>query len=288
MSGNYQPAGASSKSRAKVNTRRVHPYVAARRFYEEKLENNPTMPRYLHFMSAMTAEKGEVDTANSYYRRAIESDPNNIMVRNDYAVHLARNNRKEDALNEFRKARIIIEDNAVLEKNTAAVLGNTGRYQEALDAATRSRFLNPNDAQNHRNIAKLQSALGDGRAALHHNMKSIAIEHSRNGDSWQQHHQHAKPNTSAHRAAAVQIIAQGGSREDAFKLMDTARTLENKRIDLLTSTRTYEIIADIKRRYGGKLFEQEKKRQEEEERRKAYEAEAQAYLEKRLRQKRKK
>ena len=256
-------------------------------FYEKKLEKNPSMARYLHFMAALSVEQGEHEKADGYYRRTMESDPANIMVRNDYAVHLAQQNRKSDAVHEINKARLIVDDNPLVQKNLAAILGNSGKYSEALEAATQARFLNPYDAQNHRNLAKLHAALGDARSALDHNMTAVQLE---GGLSAAQADRSGKiqgktAKTSSYRAAAVQIIAKGGRREEAFGLMDAARRMENQRLGLPTSQRTYEIIASMKRRYGSRLGEQERRRQEEEEKKRQYEAETAAYIKARLKRK---
>jgi Flp pilus assembly protein TadD len=229
-------------------------YASAERFYEAKLQINPEMPRYNHLMAAIASERGLEDKANNYYRQAITVQPGNLMTRNDYAVHLARSNRKEDALHEFKKAELVVENNSVLQKNYAATLGNAGQFNAALTAATKSRHLDPYDAMNHRNLARIHAALGDARSSLEHNMTAIQLENPRT---------HPHPNTTAFRAAAVQIIAKGGRREEAFALMDTARQLEHKTADLATSVQTRELIARIKKRYGNSLADIEKEKQEQ-------------------------
>jgi tetratricopeptide (TPR) repeat protein len=229
-------------------------YAPAEKFYQAKLQTNPEMPRYNHLMAAIASERGLENKANSYYRQAIMVQPSNLAMRNDYAVHLSRANRKEDALHEFKKATLISEDNGLVQKNMAATLGNAGQFNAALAAATRARFLDPNDAMNHRNLAKIHAALGDARSALEHNLMSVQLENPRVQE---------KPNTSAFRAAAVQIIAKGGRREEAFALMDAARHLERKKTELATSVQTQEIIQKIKKRHGNTLAQIEKEKQEE-------------------------
>ncbi|KAJ1441183.1 hypothetical protein B484DRAFT_390774 [Ochromonadaceae sp. CCMP2298] len=220
--------------------------ASAESFYTEKLRKNPEMPRYNHFMAAIASHRGQEEPANSYYRATINVQPHNLAARNDYAVHLANSGRKLDALHELDKARLVTEDSALTQKNMAAVLGNSGQYNAALAAATRARFLDPTDAMNHRNIAKLHAALGDSRTALKHNLISVQLENPRAV---------AKPNTSAFRAAAVQLIAKGGSRDEAFKLMDAARFVENKHYDLPTSQLTRELVLRIKNRYGTNMHD---------------------------------
>lgn len=189
------------------------------------------------------------------------AQPANMMTRNDYAVHLARSDRKDDAIHELKKALLISEKNAVVQKNMAATLGNIGQFSKALEAATSAGHLNPYDAMNHRNLAKIHAALGDARSSLEHNLASIRLDNP---------HAQDKPVTSAFRSAAVQIIAKGGRREEAYALMDQARMLEKKHIDLPTSTQTYEIIQKIKRRHGHSLAEIEKEKQAEQQKQLIY------------------
>jgi tetratricopeptide (TPR) repeat protein len=229
--------------------RGVGTMASAEDFYTQKLQKNPEMPRYNHFMAAIASHKGQEEDANAYYRATIAVQPHNIAARNDYAVHLASSNRKLDALHELDKGRLITEDSALLQKNLAAVLGNSGQYNAALAAATRARFLDPTDAMNHRNIAKLHVAMGDSRSALVHNLQSVQLENPRAV---------AKPHTSAFRAAAVQLIAKGGSRSEAFQLMDAARFVEKKHYDLPTSQLTKELVLRIKSRYGTNMHDLER------------------------------
>lgn len=91
-------------------------YKNAIKFYENKLDYNPLMPRYNHMMAAISSEKGEEDKANSYYRTTIDCEPNNIIPKNDYAVHLSKHNRNEDALQQLKKAILQSDNNALLYK----------------------------------------------------------------------------------------------------------------------------------------------------------------------------
>jgi tetratricopeptide (TPR) repeat protein len=234
-------------------------YASAEKFYKTKLLSNPEMPRYNHLMAAITSERGHIEEANNYYRQAIESQPGNIMMRNDYAVHLARSERVDDALHEFKKSTLISEDNATIQKNLAAVLGNSGRFEQALEAGTRARFANPYDAMNHRNLAKIHAALGDARSSLDHNLMSIQLENPRSSMSSSAT---ATPNTQAFRAAAVQIIAKGGHRDEAHALMDAARQYEHKKYECSTSVQTHELIMKIKKRHSQTLAQIEKEQQE--------------------------
>ena len=66
-------------------------YENASKFYEEKLEKNPTMGRYKHYLAAMSSAQGKITEADSYYRQTLESSPHDVLVKNDFAVHLLNN-----------------------------------------------------------------------------------------------------------------------------------------------------------------------------------------------------
>lgn len=235
----------------------------AANFYEGKLRTYPNMSRYSHYMAAISAAQGDDDKADAYYRQTIVCAPNDITARSDFAIHLANEDRRQEAIKELKKATLIVENNSLLQKNLGAMLARTGDTRGAMKHATQARFLAPHDAQNHRNLARLYSSMGDTYTALQHNMTSIELED----------HRLVKPNTSAYRAAAVQIIARSGTRESALALMSAARAIENKHIELPTSERTYEIIHKIKQRQAHQLEQAEREKHAAEERRRAAEQE---------------
>lgn len=248
--------------RPQVLDRRMIPAMnEATDFYTKKLENYPGMPRYNHYMAAISMAKGDVETADNYYRQTMMAAPGDIMVKNDFAMHLNALGRKEESIKELKKATLITEENATIQKNLGALYGNTGDTHKALTHSLRAKYINPNDPMNHRNLAKIYNAMGDTDTSLEHNLKSIDIEENpRFG---------RKPNTKAYRQAAVQIIAKGGSREDALSLMDRARIIENQHTKLSTTERTVEIIAKIRKQQSYHYDQLERMKREEEEQKKA-------------------
>jgi predicted Zn-dependent protease len=168
-------------------------------FFTAKLAVNPEMPKYLHCMAAISSQMNHVEEANDYFRNAIENSSHKHLIRNDFAVHLSKQNRKLDAINELKKSVLDDEENPLLQKNLGAILGQRGQYKDALDCALNANYTTPNDSMNHRNVAKLYSVLGDTKQALEHNITAINLEKNLN-----------KPHTSPYRAAAVQIISNGG------------------------------------------------------------------------------
>lgn len=90
---------------------------------------------------------------------------------------------------------------------------------------------------------------------MQHNMQAIQMEDPLT----------AKPNTSAYRAAAVQIITLGGDRNKAHRLMDVARAREGQKCQLSTSAGTCELLAMMLARRGdaGLQLDREKEKEHE-------------------------
>jgi tetratricopeptide (TPR) repeat protein len=249
--------------------KQYHEFENAKKFYQEKLENYPTFARYTHYMAALNSEQGNMKEAESYYRQTLCNAPGDVMVKNDFAVHLLNNytDRKEDAVKELKKALIAVNDNALLHKNTSAALAKKGDFRDALTHAQQAKFISPLDPMNHRNIARLEATLGDSHTSLKHNMTSIELE-----EAQRKFNPHFTPNTSAYRAAAVQIISKGGKTQEALELMNKARKYEGKSFQLTTSQRTHEIINKLKARQSEEFRQvEEKKRLEEEKKQKSKE-----------------
>lgn len=230
-------------------------------FYNTKLRSNPNMPRYNTMMGAIASAKGDIETADSYYRQSIVAAPNNILTRNDFALHMATHgnyDKKLDAIKEMKKTLLMTDTNPLIHKNIAALYARTGQYQDALRHGNESRFLAANDPMNHRNLAKLHSILGDTHSALEHNLQSIQLEDPSK----------VTPNTSAYRAAAVQIISKGGNHEEALSFMKAARMYEKKKFHLSTTQRTNEILEKVEKQQRDILLRKEMEMKQEEERKK--------------------
>ena len=228
----------------------VKDVIAAREFYENKLQKDHEMPRYNHMLASMKAAADEDAAATKHYRNALAFDENNIMLRNDVALHYSKIGRQQDAIDEMRKGLLFHPKHGTLHKNLAAIYARTGRYEEAQQHAQEALYTNPDDAQNHRNIANVYEMMGDTRRALLHNVQSITMEQSIGGGF--------KPATTAHRAAARQTIIRGGKLSDSIALMNAARQIDGKKYRSDTTQRTYEVLQMIAKRRGDQLYEMKK------------------------------
>lgn len=235
-------------------------HYPAVKYFENKLQSNPTMPRYNHLMAILKVAEHDHKAAEGHFVAALHSNPSDIAVRSDYALLLARKGEFEASKEQYRKATIVAPDSIMIRKNLSAVHARQGDLSTALQHARRTLQIAPDDPVAHRNFAKIRDAMGNTEEALMHNLTSLSIEQVHG----------VKSNPKALRSAAVQIISNGvppdsdlggGRIKAASRLMDAARKIEGKRVSLPTSTRTYEIISNILKRKGNPL-ETLKKEQE--------------------------
>lgn len=229
------------RKRHRYNGRRLVEAAKAEAFFEKKLQDNPTMPRYNHCLGALKDAKGEMEEATTYYRNAAANQPANLMIRNDFGLHLEKKGFHRDALREFDKALLVSTESPAIHMNLAAVHGLHGDFDLALRHGQRAKDINPNIPMNLRNLAKVQSQIGNNRKALENNLASIRLE--RAGITG------GKINTDAHRNAAKQSFARG-MRDQALSLIQEARQIEGKVYQSDTTIRTNEILSKIMHRKG--------------------------------------
>ena len=197
-------------------------------------------------MGALASAAGNNKMAEYHYQNTLRAAPHDVLARSDYALQLARTGKLGESVDELKKTFLITREQPTVHNNLGAVLARRGDYKPALEHTTRAMELAPQNSVNHRNCARIQSLMGDTRGALKHNLESVAID-SRNALQGG-----GKPNSLAYRAAAVQIIALGGDRNEAHRLMDAARSIEGKKHFLGTTERTNEILSMIMTRVGDK------------------------------------
>jgi tetratricopeptide (TPR) repeat protein len=117
----------------------------------------------------------------------------------------------------------------------AATCAELGDFTEAEHFAREAYYLDQDNPKQLRNLARILDVNGRSDEALKYNMRSVEIQQRRG---------HA-PSSSALRRAAVQVVANGGTREQALELMSRARQIEGKRYVPATSLQTAEIMRQI-------------------------------------------
>jgi len=233
--------------------------IKASIYYKKKMDaGSQENARYNHFMGALAVAAHDNEAAKRHYQQAVASSPSDVLARSDYALHLHRMGRsfESDARESLRKALLISPDHAVLHKNAGALLAQNGQFRQGQQHSLRSLQLNGSDPMTHRNYATITNRLGDTHTALKHNLEVISLEKAGAG-------QGDKIQTKAYRQAAVQIIATGGDKALAYRLMDTARAHEGQKCQLSTSAGTAEVIMKMMSRRGDIEAQLERERQEE-------------------------
>lgn len=230
---------------------------AAVDFYEQKLIDNPTMPKYNQYLAAIADSEGDKERAGQLYRTAVGCSPGDVMIRNDYALHLQKHGEQKYAERELKKALLIVEEQPTIHMNLGAVYARRGDYQSAMEHCKRAKEVRTNVPMNLRNLAKVQSVTGDTRSALRTNMEAIRLE--------QQGLHGGRINTDVYRAAAVQHVSKGDT-EGALQLVRDARLIGGKHYVSPTTARTNEIIGKLLMRKGNMVEQIEREAKEKEDR----------------------
>jgi tetratricopeptide (TPR) repeat protein len=225
------------------------------RFFDDKLAENPYNVRYNHFQAALQQHLGNDQEARARFRHIISIAPSNVMARNDYALLLAEKKEYDDSVREFNRALLINNEQPTLQKNLCAIQGRVGNYNEAHEHAYRALQLNDLDPMNHRNMAKIKDKMGDTKAALEHNRKALELEQ-----------RGSKHDTKTIRSAAVQMVIRGDDKRQALDMMDAARAYEGRKFEVITTTRTNELLQKINQLKNVSLADLEKQEKEEKER----------------------
>ena len=251
--------------------------IKASIYFKRKMDaGSQDNARYNHFMASLAVAAHDNNAAKLHYQQTVASSPGDVLARSDYALHLQRMGREyeNDAREALRKALLIAPDHAVLHKNAGSLLAQSGQFRQGQQHTQRSLQLNDSDAMSHRNFARITSRLGDTHTALKHNLTAIALEQKHNGGAAAAAIAPAAgkgagasgvgtTHTNAYRQAAVQIIATGGDKALAHRLMDAARAAEGQRCQLPTSQGTAEVTLKMLSRRGDAEAELEREKAKE-------------------------
>lgn len=160
--------------------------VLAERCYQEALALAPEQPDALQLLAGLARRRGEVDAAESLYRRSLQAKDTQPQVWNSLGNLLVRAGRGDEALACFDQALSLDPAHAEARYNRARVLHARGLFQDAYDTLTplwsRPEAVTPAMLQLKAQIesdgghidtalATLEGALqlAPERAALHHN-----------------------------------------------------------------------------------------------------------------------
>lgn len=218
-------------------------FEEAHKFFRDKLDVVPEMPKYNVCIAALYDAAGRQVEADSHYKTALMCSPNNIMIRSDYALHLSAMGNSVQAKHELNKALLADPNQPTVHKNLGAVYARVGDYKQAQEHARIAYLNNPDDPMNHRNMARCLNIGGKTQAALDMNLSSIAMERASG----------AAINTSAFRSAAVQSISRGKPQEEALGYIRAARHYEGKCFVSDTTARSDALVRQVLARRGDRV-----------------------------------
>lgn len=137
-------------------------YAVAAIALERNLElcEEDSRARALNSLGHLSREKGDFDTAESFYRRSIENAPHKTAGYIFLGAMLAKNGRLEEAEEIHRQATQCSEgdfDEAYL--NLGLVLRGKGEYLKSLEALRQSLALDPLDRDTQEAILDIESVL---------------------------------------------------------------------------------------------------------------------------------
>lgn len=228
MSGSYESAEEEERPRHSEEWERAHNY------YKTKSEEAPDIARYHLCLGTLHTAAGQPEEADVAYKAAVAADPANILYRSDHALHLLRTGRGVEAKREYRNM-LVNHNEPLLLCNMATTCATLGDFGEAERHAREAYYLDQNNPKNLRNLARMIDVNGRSDEALKYNLRSLDIQRRGGHD----------PSSTALRRAAVQMVANGGSRDQALEFMAQARQVEGKRYVPSTSLQTAEILQKI-------------------------------------------
>jgi tetratricopeptide (TPR) repeat protein len=203
-------------------------------YFRAKAEEAPDIGRYHVCLGALHTAASQPGQADVAYKSAIATDPSNILYRSDHALHLLRTGRGEEAKREYHNM-LVSRNEPLLLCNMAATCAQLGDFNEAERYAKEAYYLDQDNPKQLRNLARIIDVNGRSDEALKYNLRSLEIQHRRGHEL----------SSTALRRTAVQVIANGGAREQALELMSRARQIEGKRYIPPTSLQTNEILRQI-------------------------------------------
>jgi tetratricopeptide (TPR) repeat protein len=118
--------------------------------------------------AAAREAEGDVDGAESGYRRAIESDRTYLEAYLNLGCLLSEGGRYDEAIEVWRQALLEKPDHHLLHFNLGVALEDLGRLEQALIAYRRSIELKHDFADAHFNAARIHEELGQQTHAIRH------------------------------------------------------------------------------------------------------------------------
>lgn len=143
---------------------------SARHHFNKALELGKKNPLAHHGLALLYQTDGELDVAESHFKKALRYDDSFSMARTNYGVFLYQQERFEEALEQFEKASADLTYNrrSYALANYGRTAARLGKVEEAEKAYTRALALSANLPQALLELAELKFDAGDYTQAKHY------------------------------------------------------------------------------------------------------------------------
>lgn len=133
---------------------------------ERYLKHNADQPTGALQIGTFYLDRGQPETALTYFRRAVSWDKHSAALRSPLAIALSTLGKTEEAVQELKIACQLAPRDAGVRYNLALALAETNDMNEAAAALEKAVQLDPNFARAWYNLGLARDALGKSEAAL--------------------------------------------------------------------------------------------------------------------------
>ncbi len=133
---------------------------------ERYLKHNADQPTGALQVGTFYMDRGQTETALSYFRRAVAWDQNSAALRSPLAIALSALGKTEEAVEELKIACRLAPRDAGLHYNLGLALAEVNKTDDAAAALEKVVQLDPNFARAWYNLGLARDALGKPEAAL--------------------------------------------------------------------------------------------------------------------------
>ena len=158
-----------------IHAHRVGELDGAETLYRRILEGAPEQADALHFLGVLLHNRGKSDAGIELIRKSIVLGPDVPGRHNNLGNALVETSRLEEALDAYRQAIMLAPGEGDAYNNLGAVLRALKRFDEAAEAYQKAITLNPGNADVYNNMGNLMAGQGRVREAVAQYCKAITL-----------------------------------------------------------------------------------------------------------------
>jgi len=188
--------------------------------WRDTLAHNPNSWMAHDNLGTRLSNAGQLDEANTHYRKALELRATDHMANNNLGLNAARQGNAAEAIQYFTKALEIFPGYALGHFNLGRVLATQGKLDEAISHFSRTIELDPNYAPAHFSLGNALAAKGNPVEAITHYRRALELD----------------PNFAPAHASLGRLLAAQGKPAEA---------IEQYRQTLAIAPRSVEALANL-------------------------------------------